>query len=63
MVYKYHFLSEDELNYVNVAQKYREYLVDKYELDENGDKTKEHVVSLNFLGAFEKKKTIIGNRS
>ncbi|MDD3349072.1 MAG: DUF5696 domain-containing protein, partial [Bacilli bacterium] len=60
VVYKYHFLSEDELDYVNVAQKYREYLVDKYELDENGDKTKEHVVSLNFLGAFEKKKLSLG---
>ena len=60
VVYKYHFLSEDELDYVHVAKKYREYLVNKYDLNEEGDQTKEHVVSLNFLGAFEKKKLTMG---
>ncbi|MDD3122912.1 MAG: DUF5696 domain-containing protein, partial [Candidatus Izemoplasmatales bacterium] len=60
VAYQYQFLGEDELDYVHVAQKYREYLIDKYDLNENGDTTTEHVVTLNFLGAFEKKKLTLG---
>lgn len=60
VVYSYRFLDNDELDYVNVAKKYREYLIEKYNLDENGDKTKNHVVSIEFLGAFEKKKLTLG---
>lgn len=50
--YRYIILEQDELDYVSVAKKYREYLVDKYDLEEK-DTTTENVVDINFLGAFE----------
>lgn len=62
IVYEYRFLGEDELTYVDVAKKYREYLLEKYSdvgLGEN-DTTTVHTPTLQFLGAFEKKVLTLG---
>lgn len=63
IVYEYRFLGEDELSYIDVAEKYREYLLEKYGADgltEDGDTTTTHVPTVQFLGAFEKKKLTLG---
>lgn len=62
VVYEYRFLGEDELTYVDVAKKYREYLLEKYSsvgLGEN-DTTTVHTPTIHFLGAFEKKVLTLG---
>ncbi len=62
IVYEYRFLGEDELTYVDVIKKYREYLLEKYSdvgLGEN-DTTTVHTPTLQFLGAFEKKVLTLG---
>jgi len=67
-VYIYQFLSPEEfiepetgnIQYVTLAQKYREYLVEKYNLQEKKDTTKDNVLILNFLGAFEKRVVTLG---
>ncbi|MCK9536894.1 MAG: DUF5696 domain-containing protein [Bacilli bacterium] len=65
-VFKYKFLSADEfidddgnIQYITLAQKYRNYLVDKYQLKEK-DNTDKTVVFLNMLGAFEKREVMLG---
>lgn len=57
VVYKYIFLSTDRPStYVDVANVYREYLLEKYpELNEKQDTTKVSTPTLTFLGAYEKK--------
>lgn len=63
IVYEYRFLGEDELSYVDVANTYREYLLEKYSdvgLTEGGDTTTVHTPTLQFLGAFEKKVLTLG---
>lgn len=63
IVYEYRFLGEDELTYVDVANTYREYLLEKYSdvgLAEGGDTTTYHTPTLQFLGAFEKKVLTLG---
>lgn len=62
IVYEYRFLGEDELTYVDVANTYREYLLEKYSdtLTEGGDTTTVHTPTLQFLGAFEKKVLTLG---
>jgi hypothetical protein len=64
--YIYQFLTEDEfidsegnIQYVTLAQKYRDYLIAKYDL-ENKDNTKKNILAINFLGAFEKREVTFG---
>ncbi|HHU55209.1 MAG TPA: hypothetical protein GXZ48_00765 [Acholeplasmataceae bacterium] len=59
LVYKYIFLEDDELNYVGLANRYREYLMTKYGLVEK-DNTTENLVNLDFLGAFERYDMFLG---
>ena len=65
--YIYQFLDESEfvdennnIEYVTLAGKYRDYLIDKYDLQEKKDTTKHNVLALNFLGAFEKREVSFG---
>ena len=60
MPFKYLLLAKENITYVDVANTYREYLIDKYDLNVNGDTTKENNVSINFLGAFTKKQIGFG---
>lgn len=63
IVYEYRFLGEDELTYVDVADTYRDYLLEKYSdvgLVDGGDTTTTHTPTLQFLGAFEKKVLTLG---
>ena len=57
--YRYVFLEESELNYVSLANKYRDYLINKYNLEEK-DNTTTNLVDLNFLGAFERYALFLG---
>ena len=57
--YRYIFLSGNDLDYVDVANVYRDYLIEKYNLTEK-DTTKTNNVSINFLGAFTKKEIAFG---
>lgn len=57
--YRYVFLYEDELDYVSLANKYREYLINRFNLEEK-DTTTSNVVDLNFLGAFERYALFLG---
>lgn len=57
--YKFMFLDETELDYVTVAEKYRDYLVDRYDLVEK-DNTDSNLVDINFLGAFERYSMFLG---
>lgn len=57
--YNYIFLDKTELNYVSLANKYRNYLIKRYNLQEK-DTTKENLVDINFLGAFEKYSLLLG---
>lgn len=45
-------LDEEELNYSAVAKKYREILIDRYDLEEN-DTTDKAVLDLDVIGAYE----------
>lgn len=66
--YIYQFMSEDEfidentgeIEYVTLANKYRNYLIKKYNLTEKQDKTTDNLLILNFLGAFEKREVTLG---
>lgn len=60
IVFKYVLLSGEGLDYVDVANVYREYLIEKLGLNEQGDATKENNLSVNFLGAFTKKQIGFG---
>ena len=57
--YDYYLLSGEDLTYVDVANVYRQYLINKYQLTEK-DTTKTNNVSINFLGAFTKKQIALG---
>lgn len=66
--YIYQFMSEEEfiddsgnIEYVTLANKYRDYLIQKYNLQEK-DTTSSNVLALNFLGAFEKREVTLGFR-
>ena len=61
IVYNYIFLDETEMGYVELANKYREYLIDKYSIVEK-DTTTKNLVDLNFLGAFERYDLLLGIR-
>lgn len=63
VVYTYKFLlqeGEQVLDYVDVANVYRNYLVDKYDLDTNKDVTKKSTPTFVFIGAYEKRKVSLG---
>ncbi|MDD3381983.1 MAG: DUF5696 domain-containing protein [Bacilli bacterium] len=51
--YDFMFLDSDELTYSKVAEVYRNYLVDRYDLETN-DTTVNSLVDINFLGAYER---------
>jgi hypothetical protein len=54
------FISNDgKIQYVTLANKYREYLIEKYGLIPR-DLTNDNIVNLNFLGAFEKREITFG---
>ncbi|MGD9886600.1 MAG: DUF5696 domain-containing protein [Bacilli bacterium] len=64
--YLYQFLLPNEfigndgkIQYVSLANKYRDYLIAKYGLVPK-DMTNDNVVNLNFLGAFEKREIALG---
>lgn len=65
--YKYNFIEpkdtdedgETPFTYVDVANVYRNYLTNKYNLELN-DKTQKNVTNLNFLGAFDKRTLKLG---
>lgn len=61
MVYHYIFLNEDEMGYVELAKRYREYLIDLYNLEAK-DNTTDNLVDLDFLGAFERYDIFLGFR-
>lgn len=52
VVYNFMFLEADELSYVGVANRYRDYLIEKYDLEVK-DTTTTNLTNLNLLGAFE----------
>ncbi len=56
---EYTFLDESEADYVNIARVYREYLEDRYDFNKN-DESKDALLTLELLGAFEKKSFILG---
>ncbi len=53
------FLGEDEADYVSLANKYREYLIERDGIEVK-DTTKDTVVDINFLGSFEKYALFLG---
>ncbi|MFA6628030.1 MAG: DUF5696 domain-containing protein, partial [Bacilli bacterium] len=59
VVYNFIFLENTELSYIGVANKYREYLIDKYDLTPK-DTTTTNLTNINFLGAFERYAMILG---
>lgn len=59
LVYNYIFLEEDELSYVGLAKRYRDYLMTKYGLVEK-DNTDKNLVNIDFLGAFERYDLFLG---
>lgn len=59
--YRFDFLSPDELNYSALANKYRNYLIERYGLTEK-DQTKNVLVNVNVLGAFERYNSFLGFR-
>lgn len=65
-IFKFVFLEYDEfvdddgrIDYVKLAEKYRDYLIDKYKIEEK-DNTDKTVLFLNMLGSFEKRKVTLG---
>ncbi len=59
--YLFEFLTEDELSYSKLAQKYRQYLIDKYDLIENDYSYRDSVlVNVNVIGAFERYNSFLG---
>lgn len=59
--YNFVFLEEEDLGYVELAQKYREYLIDRYNLTPK-DTTTSNLVDLNVLGSFERYALFMGIR-
>ena len=57
--YNFIFLEEDELHYTGLANRYRDYLMEKYDLEEK-DTTDTNLVNLDFLGAFERYDLFLG---
>lgn len=60
-VYRYDFLLEDQLSYVGLANAYRDYLGEKYDLIPK-DTSNETVVNINMIGAFERYELFMGIR-
>lgn len=50
----------EKFDYVDVANVYRNYLVDKYSLQEKKDTTTDHALNIYFLGQFDKKEIGFG---
>ncbi len=59
LIFKYQVIAGENLSYVDVAEVYRDYLIEKYDLKAK-DTTKEANISVNFLGAFTKKQIALG---
>ncbi len=59
LIYRYVALEPAEQNYVGLANRYRTYLIDKYDLTTK-DTTTDTVVDINFLGAFERYSLFLG---
>lgn len=57
--YRFDILGKDELSYSSLANKYRDYLIEKYGLQEN-DNSKKTMVNVNLLGAFEQYNLFLG---
>lgn len=60
IIFKYVLLSGEELDYVDVANVYRNYLIEKLGLENKQDTTTTNNLSVNFLGAFTKKQIGFG---
>lgn len=63
ITYQYKFIKPSEdgnFNYLNVAECYRNYLINKYDLQEKEDTTKTSTPTFVFVGAYEKKKILLG---
>lgn len=60
-IYRYDILNQDEMSYVGVANAYRNYLVEKYNLTEQ-DQTTTTVLNANMIGAFERYQLFLGVR-
>lgn len=60
-IYRYDILNQDEMTYVGVANAYRTYLTDKYNLTEK-DQTTTTVLNANMIGAFERYQLFLGIR-
>lgn len=66
LTYIYQFMQQNDfigndgkIQYVGLANKYRDYLIEKYEIYPK-DYSNDNVVHLNFLGAFEKREIAMG---
>ena len=57
--FKYIFLGADKADYVSIAQEYRDYLIKRDNIVAK-DNTKNTVVDISFLGAFEEYKLFLG---
>lgn len=55
----YNFLAQDELNYSSIAKKYRNILVDRYNLVEN-DTTNETVLNISLIGTYDFRNNFLG---
>lgn len=55
----YHFLAEDELNYSAIAKKYRNILIERYDLEEQ-DTTDETVLNVSLIGAYDFRNNFLG---
>ncbi len=63
VVYKYQFIKPDEnnrLDYTTVAKCYREYLINKYNLESKKDETTVATPTFTFVGAYKKKTILLG---
>lgn len=58
--YCYHLLDGENLTYVDVANDYRNYLIEEYNLSEKKDETKVATPTIAFIGAYLKKTITMG---
>ena len=61
--YRYKFIFPEEsgrFDYTTVASCYREYLINKYNLQEKVDTTKSATPTITFIGAYKKKQILLG---
>lgn len=59
ITYNFIFLKDEELSYVGLANRYREYLINRYDLQAR-DTTTSNVTTINLLGAFERYAMVLG---